>query len=128
MCNVQVDLLLEQGENNQAKVSEAQTADMLAMAARELEAWKMEQKKKFNDSLVQVEVKHLTLLGKEWREREKERERVTQEQSETIKVLEQELRLELEKMEVQKREMYESKRSVAIEREKLERERLAFEE
>ena len=122
--HVQVDLLLEQGEKKQAKVSEALSANMLAVAARELETWKMEQKKKFNDSLVQVEVQHLTLLGKEWREREKERERVTQEQSETIKVLEQELRQELEKMEVQKREMDEGRRSVDNEREKLERERL----
>merc|ERR1712179_721038 len=98
--------------------------NMLAMAARELEAWKMDQKKKFNDSLVQVEVQHLSLLGKEWREREKEREKVAQEQAEKIKDLEQELRQELEKMEVQKREMDEAKRSNDIEREKIEREKL----
>ena len=106
------------------KEHEVQTGDMLAMAARELEAWKTDQKKKFNDSLVQVEVQHLTLLGKEWREREKERERVVQEKMETLKVLEQELRLELEKMEVQKREMEERQRRVEIEQEKVEREKL----
>jgi chromosome segregation ATPase len=102
------------------KESNVQTGDMLAMAARELEAWKMDQKKRFNDSLVQVEVQHLTLLGKEWRERE----RVVQEKMETLKDLEQELRQELEKVEVVRREMEEKNRSVEVEREKVEREKL----
>ena len=97
-----IDLLLDQNEKKIPNESNVQTTNMLAMAARELEAWKMDQKKKFNDSLVQVEVQHLSLLGKEWREREKEREKVAQEQAEKIKDLEQELRQELEKMEVQK--------------------------
>jgi len=120
-----VDLLLEHGQKKEGKESNnIQTTDMLAMAARELEAWKMDQKKKFNDSLVQVEVQHLTLLGKEWREREKDRERLAQEQAERIKVLEQELRQELEKMEVQKRELDEAKRATDIEKEKVEREKV----
>ena len=116
----QVEVELELGQGDKVvKEHEVQTGDMLAMAARELEAWKTDQKKKFNDSLVQVEVQHLTLLGKEWREREKERERIVQEKMETLKVLEQELRQELEKMEVQKREMEESQRRVEIEQEKI---------
>merc|ERR1719228_1655141 len=119
-----IDLLLEQNEKKISKTSNVQTTNILAMAAKELEAWKMDQKKKFNDSLVQVEVQHLSLLGKEWREREKEREKVAQEQAEKIKGLEYELRQELEKMEVQKREMDEAKRSNDIEREKIEREKL----
>jgi len=127
---LQIDLLLEQKEKKESDVqsilkeNNVQTSNMLAMAARELEAWKMDQKKKFNDSLVQVEVQHLSLLGKEWREREKEREKLAQEQAEKIRDLEQELRRELEKMEVQKREMDEAKRSNDIEREKIGREKL----
>merc|ERR1712179_291979 len=119
-----INLLFDQNEKKIPKESNVQTTNMLAMAARELEAWKMDQKKKFNDSLVQVEVQHLSLLGKEWREREKEREKVAQEQAEKIKDLEQELRQELEKMEVQKREMDEAKRSYDIEREKIEKKKL----
>eukprot|EP00092_Neocalanus_flemingeri_P040884 GFUD01044507.1.p1 GENE.GFUD01044507.1~~GFUD01044507.1.p1 ORF type:complete len:946 (+),score=340.11 GFUD01044507.1:101-2938(+) len=117
------DQQLKQG-SEVVKQSDVQTGDMLAMAARELEKWKMDQKKQFNESLVQVEVQHLTLLGKEWREREKEREKVVQEKMDTMKVLEQELRGELEKMEVERREMDEKKRSVENEWEKIEREKL----
>ena len=75
----QVEVELELGQGDKAgKGRELQTGDNVVkehevQTARELEAWKTDQKKKFNDSLVQVEVQHLTLLGKEWREREKER-------------------------------------------------------
>jgi len=126
--NLEVDLLLEQQQGNKVvkeSGGQVQEEHMLDMAARELETWKMEQKKQFNDSLVQVEVQHLTLLGKEWREREKERERVMQEKMETFKILEQELRLEIEKIEVERREMEERKRIVESEWEKIEREKLA---
>ena len=83
----------------------------------DLETWKTEQKKKFNENLLNIEAQHLNLLGQEWKERELEREREAQDRMAVMKTLEEELRQELEKIEIERRDLAE--RSKALEAEKL---------
>ena len=44
------------------------TKDMVSKAVMDLETWKTEQKKKFNENLLNIEAQHLNLLGQEWKE------------------------------------------------------------
>merc|ERR1712098_287380 len=101
-----VELMLEEvNQENDLGISKEMSSEMIANAAKELETWKLNQMRKFNDSLVQIEAQHLTLLGNEWKEREREREKVMQEKMESLKVLEQDLRQELDKIEVERKEV-----------------------
>ena len=99
------------------------TKDLLNTAANELETWKMDQKKKFNENLLQIEQQHLNLLGQEWKERELQREREMQEKLAVMKGLEDELRKELEKLEAERKEMDEKKRSLQSDRDKVDLEK-----
>ena len=101
----------------------AATKDLLHQAAKELEIWKMDQKKKFNENLLQIEQQHLNLLGKEWKERELEREGIVQEKLAVMKGLEEELRKELEKIEAERREVEEKKKTLQIEKDNVETEK-----
>ena len=98
----------------------AATKDLLHQAAKELEIWKMEQKKKFNENLLQIEQQHLNLLGKEWKERETERESIMQEKLAVMKGLEEELRKELEKIEAERREVDERKKTLQMEKDNVD--------
>jgi len=99
------------------------TKDLLNQAAKELETWKLDQKKRFNDNLLQIEQQHLNLLGQEWKEREIERQNTVQEKLTVMKGLEDELRKELEKLEVERKEMEELKRSLLLERDQIDLEK-----
>ena len=83
----------------------------------------MDQKKKFNENLLQIEQQHLNLLGQEWKERELQREREMQEKLDVMKGLEDELRKELEKLEAERKEMDEKKRSLQSDRDKVDLEK-----
>ena len=93
------------------------TKDLVSKAVMDLETWKTEQKKKFNENLLNIEAQHLNLLGQEWKEREVEREREAQDKMVVMKALEEELRQELEKIEIERREL--AVKSKALEAEKL---------
>ena len=93
------------------------TKDLVSKAVMDLETWKTEQKKKFNENLLNIEAQHLNLLGQEWKEREVEREREAQDKMAVMKALEEELRQELEKIEIERREL--AVKSKALEAEKL---------
>lgn len=101
----------------QSKEKLVATKDLVSKAVMDLETWKTEQKKKFNENLLNIEAQHLNLLGQEWKERELEREREAQEKMAVMKSLEEELRQELEKIEIERRELAE--KSKALEAEKL---------
>ena len=101
----------------QSKEKLVATKDLVSKAVMDLETWKTEQKKKFNENLLNIEAQHLNLLGQEWKEREVEREREAQEKMAVMKTLEEELRQELGKIEIERRELAE--RSKALEAEKL---------
>ena len=119
-----VELMLEEvNQENDLGISKEMSSEMIANAAKELETWKLNQMRKFNDSLVQIEAQHLTLLGNEWKEREREREKVMQEKMESLKVLEQHLRQELDKIEVERKEVQERRKNLDIEKLSIERDK-----
>ena len=97
--------------------------DILYHAAKELEAWKMSQKKKFNENLLQIEAQHLNMLGQEWKEREIEREKTVQEKMNVIKGLEDELRKELEKIESERKELEEKTKTLQSDKDNVEAEK-----
>ena len=101
----------------------AASKDLLNQAAKELEIWKMEQKKKFNENLLDIEQQHLNLLGQEWKEREKVRQHEMEEKLAVMKGLEDELRKELEKIETERREFEEKRKNLLIEHDKLDQEK-----
>merc|ERR1711915_506791 len=119
-----VEIKLEEAnKENDLGVSKKVSSELIANAAKELETWKLNQMRKFNDSLVQVEAQHLTLLGNEWKEREREREKVMQEKMESLKVLEQDLRQELDKIEVERKEVQERRKNLDIEKVRVDRDK-----
>ena len=124
-----VELILEENNGSPMKKEQehnlnlAATKDLLHQAAKELEIWKMDQKKKFNENLLQIEQQHLNLLGKEWKEREMEREGIVQEKLAVMKGLEEELRKELEKIEAERREVEEKTKTLQIEKDNVETEK-----
>ena len=99
------------------------TKDLVSKAVMDLETWKTEQKKKFNENLLNIEAQHLNLLGQEWKEREVEREKVAQEKMAVMKALEEELRQELEKIEIERREMKEKSKGLEDEKVNIETEK-----
>ena len=113
---LEVELQLLEDQESPKKVIERkheelmETKDILNQAARELEVWKTEQKKKFNENLLEIERSHLNMLGQEWKEREVEREQEMQTKMGVMKSLEEELKRELEKIEAERKEMDETRR------------------
>ena len=100
-----------------------ETKDLLNQAAKELEVWKTEQKKKFNENLLEIEQSHLNMLGQEWKERQVEREQEIQTKLSTMKNLEEELKHELEKIEAERKEMDEMRRVLKNEQDAVENEK-----
>merc|ERR1719232_2214887 len=100
-----------------------ETKYLLNQAAKELEVWKTEQKKKFNENLLEIEQNHLNMLGQEWKEREVEREQEMQTKLGVMKGLEEELKRELEKIEAERREMDEKRRVLKSDQDILENEK-----
>ena len=111
----------ETGNNSKEKL--VATKDLISKAVMDLEDWKTEQKKKFNENLLSIEAQHLNLLGQEWKERELERERAAQEKMDEMKSLEQELRQELEKIEIERKEINEKNKTLEIEKMTLDTEK-----
>ena len=113
---IEVELELLEDEDSPKKVIERkheelmETKYLLNQAAKELEVWKTEQKKKFNENLLEIEQSHLNMLGQEWKEREVEREQEMQTKLSTMKNLEEELKRELEKIEAERKGMDEMRR------------------
>ena len=107
----------------QSKEKLVATKDLVSKAVMDLETWKTEQKKKFNENLLNIEAQHLNLLGQEWKEREVEREKVAQEKMAVMKALEEELRQELEKIEIERREMKEKSKGLEDEKVNIETEK-----
>ena len=126
---IEVELQLLEDEETPKKVIERkheelmETKDILNQAARELEIWKTEQKKKFNENLLEIEQNHLNMLGQEWKEREVEREQEVQTKLGVMKNLEEELKRELEKIEAERKEMDETRRGLKSDQDALENEK-----
>jgi len=94
-------------------------AKLLTDAAQELQAWKNEQKKLFNQNLLKLESQHLDMLGREWKDREVDREKLHAEKLQSIKELEIELRKELKEMDVQRKALESSKNEIEKEKNNL---------
>ena len=126
---LEVELQLLDNEESPKKVIERkheelmETKDILNQAARELEVWKTEQKKKFNENLLEIERNHLNMLGQEWKEREVEREQEMQTKMGVMKSLEEELKRELEKIEAERKEMEETRRGLKNDQDVVENEK-----
>ena len=126
---IEVELELLEDEDSPKKVIERkheelmETKYLLNQAAKELEVWKTEQKKKFNENLLEIEQSHLNMLGQEWKEREVEREQEMQTKLGTMKNLEEELKRELEKIEAERKEMDEMRRVLKDEQDAVENEK-----
>jgi len=124
-----VELKMSEGEDSVIESSQLKdessiiSKDLLYHAAKELEDWKMNQKKKFNENLLQIEAQHLNMLGQEWKEREVEREKIVQEKLTMMQGLENELRKELEKIESERKEIEEKTKALKIDRENVETEK-----
>ena len=100
------------------------TKDLISKAVMDLETWMTQQKKNFNENLLNIEAQHLNLLGQEWKEREVEREREAQEKMAVMRSLEEELRQELEKIEIERKEMNEKSRALDTEKSNLKNNKL----
>ena len=100
------------------------TKDLISKAVMDLETWMTQQKKNFNENLLNIEAQHLNLLGQEWKEREVEREREAQEKMAVMRSLEEELRQELEKIEIERKEMNEKSRTLETEKSNLKNNKL----
>ena len=126
---IEVELKLLEDEESPKKVIERkheelmETKDLLNQAATELEVWKTEQKKKFNENLLEIEQSHLNMLGQEWKDRQVEREQEMQTKLGTMKNLEEELKHELEKIEAERKEMDEMRRVLKNEQDAVENEK-----
>ena len=126
---LEVELQLLEDDKSPKKVIERkheelmETRDILNQAAMELEVWKTEQKKKFNENLLEIEQNHLNMLGQEWKEREVEREQEMQTKLGVMKSLEEELKRELEKIEAERKEMDETRRVLKSDQDVLENEK-----
>ena len=130
MGHLQIELNLKtragpavENTKNPSEEKLAPTKDLISKAVMDLEDWKTEQKKKFNENLLSIEAQHLNLLGQEWKERELERERAAQEKMDEMKSLEQELRQELEKIEIERKEINEKNKTLEIEKMTLDTEK-----
>ena len=126
---IEVELQLLEDVDSPKKVIEKKheelmaNKDLLNQAAKELEVWKTDQKKKFNENLLEIEQNHLNMLGQEWKEREVEREQEMQTKLSVMKNLEEELRQELEKIEAERKEMDETRRALKSDQDKVESEK-----
>ena len=131
LATVTAELLLEriqeaqQDQEEQGKTGRQsiETED-LETAQAQLEQWKAEQKKKFNASLVELEQQHLAVLGEEWRARQTELQAEIQAKLPSIHSLEQELRHQVETIEVERKQMEEQRKKFGKEREIIERDRM----
>lgn len=97
-------------------VDPAIRAKMTAEAARELELWKFEQKKKHLDNLEVERQQHFTTLGAEWKERQVAREMELQQEKEVLQGHAKELQKSIENYELKNEEI--KKQWVQLEEEK----------